>query len=94
MILMLSDAFFVTSSLSLRIDHLDRWCRHLKILYLQNNLIARIENVNRLKELQYLNLALNNIEKIENLEGECDSSMLYKPGSLRCSSEVHIHCRL
>lgn len=48
---------------------MDRWCRHLQILYLQNNLIGRIENVSRLKELQYLNLALNNIEKIENLEG-------------------------
>ena len=52
-----------------RIEHLDRWCRHLKILYLQNNLISRIENMGRLKELQYLNLALNNIETIENLEG-------------------------
>ena len=27
------------------------------------------ENVGRLKQLQYLNLALNNIERIENLEG-------------------------
>ena len=54
-----------------RIEHLDRWCKHLKILYLQNNLIPRIENVARLKELRYLNLALNNVEKIENLEGGC-----------------------
>lgn len=30
------------------------------------------ENLNKLKELQYLNLALNNIEKIENLE-RCES---------------------
>ena len=52
-----------------RIEHLDRWCRGLKILYLQNNLIPRIENVSRLKQLVYLNLALNNIETIENLEG-------------------------
>lgn len=52
-----------------RIEHLDRWCKRLKILYLQNNLIPRVENVARLKELQYLNLALNNVEKIENLEG-------------------------
>lgn len=79
-----------------RIEHLDRWCRELKILYLQNNLIPKIgmlvfpmmssftqtyygevtpinslptENVGRLKQLQYLNLALNNIERIENLEG-------------------------
>uniref|UniRef100_A0A8D0D780 Leucine-rich repeat-containing protein 6 n=1 Tax=Sander lucioperca TaxID=283035 RepID=A0A8D0D780_SANLU len=55
-----------------RIQHLDRWCRDLRILYLQNNLIPRIENVGRLKKLEYLNLALNNIEVIENLEG-CES---------------------
>ncbi|KAM9791691.1 dynein axonemal assembly factor 11 isoform 1-T1 [Syngnathus typhle] len=52
-----------------RIEHIERWCRDLKILYLQNNLIPRIENVGRLKKLEYLNLALNNIEVIENLQG-------------------------
>ncbi|KAL4226596.1 Protein tilB [Mactra antiquata] len=55
-----------------KIEHLDRWCKHLKILYLQSNLIPKIENVGRLKQLEYLNLALNNIERIENLEG-CES---------------------
>lgn len=25
-----------------RIEHLDRWCRNLRILYLQNNLIPRM----------------------------------------------------
>ncbi|KAG7260787.1 hypothetical protein CRUP_026919 [Coryphaenoides rupestris] len=55
-----------------RIQHLDTWCRELRILYLQNNLIPRIENLGRLKKLEYLNLALNNIEAIENLEG-CES---------------------
>ncbi|XP_059357417.1 dynein axonemal assembly factor 11 isoform X2 [Carassius carassius] len=55
-----------------RIEHIDKWCRDLKILYLQNNLIPKIENVGRLKKLEYLNLALNNIEVIENLEG-CES---------------------
>ncbi|XP_066543674.1 dynein axonemal assembly factor 11 isoform X2 [Amia ocellicauda] len=55
-----------------KIEHIDRWCRDLKILYLQNNLIPKIENVSRLKKLEYLNLALNNIERIENLEG-CES---------------------
>ncbi|XP_030259449.1 dynein axonemal assembly factor 11 isoform X1 [Sparus aurata] len=55
-----------------RIEHINRWCRDLRILYLQNNLIPRIENLCRLKKLEYLNLALNNIEVIENLEGcEC-----------------------
>uniref|UniRef100_A0A8I3W2I4 Leucine-rich repeat-containing protein 6 n=1 Tax=Callithrix jacchus TaxID=9483 RepID=A0A8I3W2I4_CALJA len=52
-----------------RLEHIDKWCRDLKILYLQNNLIGKIENVSKLKKLEYLNLALNNIEKIENLEG-------------------------
>ncbi|XP_035305557.1 protein tilB homolog [Cricetulus griseus] len=52
-----------------RLEHLDKWCRDLKILYLQNNLIGKIENVGKLKKLEYLNLALNNIERIENLEG-------------------------
>lgn len=55
-----------------RIEHLDKWCRDLKILYLQSNLIPRIENVSRLKKLEYLNLALNNITLIENLQG-CES---------------------
>ncbi|XP_017294615.1 protein tilB homolog isoform X2 [Kryptolebias marmoratus] len=55
-----------------KIEHIDRWCRDLRILYLQNNLIPRIENLGRLKKLEYLNLALNNIEVIENLEG-CES---------------------
>ncbi|XP_010770187.1 dynein axonemal assembly factor 11, partial [Notothenia coriiceps] len=50
------------------IEHIERWCKELKILYLQNNLIPTIENVGRLKKLEYLNLALNNIEVIENLE--------------------------
>ncbi|XP_072116610.1 dynein axonemal assembly factor 11-like isoform X3 [Mobula birostris] len=52
-----------------KIEHIDKWCRDLKILYFQNNLIPKIENVGRLKKLEYLNLALNNIECIENLEG-------------------------
>jgi protein TilB len=56
-----------------RIEHLDKWCRDLKILYLQSNLIQRIENVGRLKKLEYLNLALNNIERIENLEGQLNT---------------------
>ncbi|KAI9588855.1 protein tilB [Glossina fuscipes] len=51
-----------------RIEHLQNWCRDLKILLLQSNLIAKIENVFKLKSLEYLNLAVNNIERIENLE--------------------------
>ncbi|XP_007899097.2 dynein axonemal assembly factor 11 [Callorhinchus milii] len=52
-----------------KIEHIDRWCRDLKILYFQNNLIPKLENLGKLKKLEYLNLALNNIECIENLEG-------------------------
>ncbi|NXV81102.1 TILB protein, partial [Atlantisia rogersi] len=52
-----------------KLEYLDKWCRDLKILYLQNNLIPKIENVGKLKKLEYLNVALNNIERVENLEG-------------------------
>ncbi|KAG8237982.1 hypothetical protein J437_LFUL018007 [Ladona fulva] len=55
-----------------KIDNLQNWCRELKILYLQSNIISCIENLGKLKKLVYLNLALNNIEKLENLEG-CES---------------------
>lgn len=55
-----------------KIENLDLFCRHLKILYLQNNIIPRMENLNKLKELEYLNLALNNISKIENIQ-RCES---------------------
>lgn len=33
------------------------------------------ENVGRLKKLEYLNLALNNVEKIENLSGKVDTGL-------------------
>ncbi|KAK3714401.1 hypothetical protein QZH41_020652 [Actinostola sp. cb2023] len=55
-----------------RIELLDKFCRDLKIVYLQSNLIPKIEYVGRLKKLEYLNLALNNVTRIENLEG-CES---------------------
>ncbi|CDJ56453.1 leucine rich repeat protein, putative [Eimeria maxima] len=51
-----------------KIELLDRLCKDLKILLLQNNLIDRLENLRRLKRLEYLNVALNNIVVIENLE--------------------------
>lgn len=51
-----------------RIEHIHDWCRDLKILLMQNNLIAKLENLNKLKKLEYLNVALNNIERIENLD--------------------------
>lgn len=51
-----------------KIEHIDKWCRELKILYLQSNLIPKIENLSHLKKLEYVNLALNNVEEIEGLE--------------------------
>lgn len=66
-----------------KIELLGQACRHLRILYLQNNVIGRIgawpaaaalaldaeaawraENVHKLKELEYLNLALNNVQLV------------------------------
>ena len=43
-------------------------CRKLKILYLQNNIIPKMENLVHLKDLEYLNMALNNVQKIEGLQ--------------------------
>ena len=43
-------------------------CRKLKILYLQNNIIPKIQCLRFCRDLEYLNLALNNISKIEGLQ--------------------------
>jgi len=55
-----------------KIESLEACCRHIKILLLQNNIIPKMEGLNKLKELEYLNLALNNISMIEGIEG-CES---------------------
>ena len=55
-----------------RIENLDVYCRHLKILYLQNNLIEKMEGLNKLVELEYLNMAVNSVSKIEGLK-RCES---------------------
>lgn len=49
----------------------ERYTPHLRILYLQNNYIEKIQHLSLLRELEYLNLALNNISIIEGLE-ECE----------------------
>ena len=54
------------------ISNLDVYCRHLKILYLQNNLIEEIKGLNKLKELEYLNLAVNSVVKIAGIK-RCES---------------------
>jgi protein TilB len=55
-----------------KIENISNYCRELEILFLQSNLISKIENIGKLKHLKYLNLAVNNISEIENLEG-CES---------------------
>ena len=39
---------------------------------MQNNLISKLNNLHRLKELEYANFAVNNVRKIENLQ-RCES---------------------
>jgi hypothetical protein len=51
-----------------KIETVGTLCRKLQILYLQNNIIGKIENLHHLKELRYLNLTLNNISLIEGLQ--------------------------
>ncbi len=55
-----------------KIENLDKCCRHLKILFLQNNIIEKLENLEKLKELEYLNIGINNIKVIEGLD-QCES---------------------
>ena len=45
-----------------KIEYLNSVCANLKHLYLQDNAIGRIENLKRLRGLQHLNLAMNNIQ--------------------------------
>lgn len=52
-----------------KIETIDRICPKLRILYLQNNVISKIERMRRFKQLTYANFALNNITKIEGLGG-------------------------
>ena len=42
-------------------------CRKLRILYLQNNIIPKFENLHHMKDIRYLNMGLNNCTKIEGL---------------------------
>lgn len=67
---------------------LERYCPHLRILYLQNNYIEKIQFISKLKELEYLNMALNNVEIIEGLEG-CES---LNKLDLTCNFIVDILC--
>lgn len=42
-----------------KIEHIDKWCRDLKILYLQNNLIPRIGDSNFFTLPLFIELQLN-----------------------------------
>ena len=55
-----------------KIENLDKFCRNLKIIYLQDNAIMKLENLKRLKLLEYLNVSMNAIEVVEGLES-CES---------------------
>ena len=51
-----------------KIENLDKFCKNLKIIYLQDNGIQKMENLKRLRTLEYLNISMNAIENIEGLE--------------------------
>jgi len=51
---------------------IQEYSKHLKIILLQNNLIDEIESCTKFKELEYLNLAVNNISTIKGLR-RCES---------------------
>lgn len=63
---------------------------NITCLYLQNNKIKKIENLNSLKNLKKLHLGQNEISVVENLEGLCDLEELYierqrlNPGDSLC----------
>lgn len=50
-----------------KIEAIGTLCRKLRILYLQNNIISKIEGLSHMKSLEYLNMTLNNITLIEGL---------------------------
>ena len=55
-----------------KIENLDKFCRKLKIIYLQDNAITKLENLKRLKQLEYINISMNAIEVVEGLD-DCES---------------------
>ena len=66
----------------------ERYSPHLKIIYLQNNYIEKMQHLSLLHELEYLNLALNNITEIEGLEG-CEK---LNKLDLTCNFIVNLVC--
>ena len=52
--------------------YIQDFCKYLRIILLQNNLVEKIEGCTKLKDLEYLNLAVNSVNKIEGLR-RCES---------------------
>lgn len=74
-------------------------CKKLKIIYLQNNIISKMENIHYFKDLRYLNLALNNITIIENLQNcefieKLDLTMNFIDLDTLADSMIHLQSRL
>lgn len=63
-----ASCYFGWSHLWFHLNSYD-WSLYHNLLFLLLNL-CNPENVSRLKKLEYLNLALNNVTRVENLEGE------------------------
>jgi protein TilB len=57
-----------------KIEVIGTLCKKLQILYLQNNIIQKMEGLSHLHELKYLNMALNNIVRIEGLRFVAESA--------------------
>ncbi|KAK9809811.1 hypothetical protein WJX73_009043 [Symbiochloris irregularis] len=73
-----------------KIELIGQLCRRLQILYLQGNVICKIENLHRLKELEHLNLALNNVTKELHLLGNpCTSWQGYRAYVLALLPQLH-----
>jgi protein TilB len=51
---------------------LQDYCKNVRIVLMQNNLIEKIEGCTKLKDLEYINFAVNSISKIEGLR-RCES---------------------
>ena len=54
----------------------------MKILYLQDNLIEKMEGLSKLKELEYINLAVNSVSLVEGVRG-CESLQRSRKAALR-----------
>ena len=73
---------------------LGKRCYNLKILYLHENRIGQLENLHRLEELKYLNVALNQIEEVKGLENCRSLTKLDLTANRISPSKLHSIARL